>query len=156
MQSKILDFPPRVRGDQGTDNIEEARYMLSHPSRGPGRGSFIAGKSCHNQKIERFWRDLFYGCTFLLYYIFCYLEDRELLDISSATHMFCLHYIFTQRINQLFEMFEIGYDNHPLVLESNMTPAQLWLYGMVNYLGEGAPPKEDMSSFGIDCNVPLP
>ena len=70
--------------------------------------------------------------------------------------MFCLHYIFTQRIKQLFEMFEIGYDNHPLVSESNMTPAQLWLYGMANYLGEGAPLEEDMSSFGIDCDLPLP
>ena len=37
-----------------------------------------------------------------------------------------------------------------------MTPAQLWLYGMANYLGEGEPPEEDMSSFGIDYDGPLP
>ena len=53
-------------------------------------------------------------------------------------------------------MFGIGYDNQPLASESNMTPAQLWLYGMANYLGEGEPPEEDMSSFGIDYDGPLP
>ena len=47
-------------------------------------------------------------------------------------------------------MFEIGYDSHPLTSESNMTPAQFWLYGMANYVGEGGPPEEDMSSFGIE------
>ena len=37
-----------------------------------------------------------------------------------------------------------------------MTPAQLWLHGMANYQGEWEPPEEDMPSFGIDYDGPLP
>ena len=86
---------------------------------------------------------------------FAILKIRDYLT-SAMQLMFCLHYIFTPRINQHFEMFGIGYEHHPLASESNMTPAQLWLYGMANYLGEGEPPEEDMSSFGIDYDGPLP
>ena len=53
-------------------------------------------------------------------------------------------------------MFENSYDNHPLASESNMTPAQLWLYGMAKYQGEWELPEEDMLSFGIDYDGPLP
>ena len=85
----IHGFISRICGDQGTENYNVTWYMLSHPQRGPNRGSFIAGKNCHNQCIERLWVGVFYGCSALFYDIFYYLEETGYLDINDELHMLC-------------------------------------------------------------------
>ena len=47
-------LPSRVRADKGGENVQVAWFMLNHPQRGPGRGSFITGQLL-NTIHEAYW-----------------------------------------------------------------------------------------------------
>ena len=64
-------FPSRVRSDRGGENYLVSVLMCM--IRGANRGSLIAGRSVHNQRIERLWRDVFWFCI-STFYLLCRLR----------------------------------------------------------------------------------
>ena len=76
--------------------------MLSHPLQRPDRGSHIAGRSVHNQRIEPLWRDLFCGCLHVYYNLF-YAMERCVHQMSFIYLLFtvCMFQELTKQCNCL-------------------------------------------------------
>ena len=82
-----------------------AHYMLSHPARGPSRGSYIMGCSVHNSRIARLWRDVYQAVLSLFYDLFNFMESDRILDPDNEHNIFCLHVVFQPVINDMLSKF---------------------------------------------------
>ena len=56
----------------------------------------------------------------------------NILDASNEIHLFCLHVVYIPLIRQHLFDFVNGWNNHKLSTESNKTPLQLWVRGMLD------------------------
>ena len=128
-------LPSRIRTDKGLENIEISKFMLSDSRRGPGRGSVITGRSVHNTRIERLWRDVNTVVLYGIYDFFRDLEDFSILDVDSELHILCLHMVYMNAIRQKLYVFQQIMNDHPIRTEHNMSPKQLFVDGLHQIAG---------------------
>ena len=152
-------WPSRIRVDRGVENVLVCDAIVD--ARGAGRGSFIAGPSTHNQRIERLWRDVFRCVMHYFYYLFYALEDSGNLNIEDPTNMFALHFVFLPRINKALHEYQETFNHHGIRTANSWSPYQMWMNGMLhddNPLSHGDLDEDpdDLVFYGHDPQGPSP
>lgn len=118
-------IPRFVRTDYGTENYKVWQAMLDNHQ---GDDSFLPvllGSSVHNQRVERFNRDINRNIRDLYATLFYKLESKGILDCGNPLDKFSLHYVFIPRINRSLDSLSAVHNNHKISTEGNMTPNQL-------------------------------
>ena len=152
-------WPSRIRVDRGVENVLVCDAIVD--ARGAGRGSFIAGPSTHNQRIERLWRDVFRCVMHYFYYLFYALEDSGNLNIEDPTNMFALHFVFLPRINKALHEYQETFNHHGIRTANSWSLYQMWMNGMLhddNPLSHGDLDEDpdDLVFYGHDPQGPSP
>ena len=119
--------PLRVRTDKGLENIRVAEHMIDTR----GENSVVAGKSTHNQRIERLWRDVYDGVICYYYDLFHYMEDENILDPGNEVHLAALSYVFLEKINEKLDIWKTAWATHR-IRTVRTSPLRLFTAGAIN------------------------
>ncbi|KIY52358.1 hypothetical protein FISHEDRAFT_35598 [Fistulina hepatica ATCC 64428] len=101
---------------------------------GVSRGSYIWGRSVHNIRIERLWRDVTSGFGHKWWDFFTHLELVHGLNPDWDAHIWLLHYLFLPSINQdALEWAEV-WNHHDVTIRDARpdSPHAMFFFGALN------------------------
>ena len=121
----ITEFqcPYQVRGDKGSENRLIAKHMMI--LRGSDMNGFIGGRSTHNTRIERLWREYNNNVMDKFSQQFKHLEQIGILDRNNNIDIWALHKVYMQEIQNKLNEFRSYYNDHPIRTARGKTPKQM-------------------------------
>lgn len=139
-ENAIINYgviPKHVRSDYGTENVkvwEAMNNLVEDDSYHP----MLLGSSVHNQRVERFNRDINRNIRNKFAPILYSLENLGILDLSCELDVFALHYVFIPRVNAALTCLANTHNSHSIRTENNRTPNQIFSahgYTPANHVG---------------------
>jgi transposase InsO family protein len=117
--------PRLLRVDAGSENVAVGKFMFIVR----GVDSLLVGKSVHNQRIERFWRDLRIIVTDKYIQFFHSLGPLRV----QPEEIWVIQHLFLTRIQAELTSYQGAWNNHPMRMEHMRSPLQLNLAGTRSY-----------------------
>ncbi|KAK4700188.1 hypothetical protein P7C70_g6059, partial [Phenoliferia sp. Uapishka_3] len=121
----LLGVPSRVRADEGMESRGVEIFM--EECRGEGR--FLKGRSIHNVRIERLWRDVRKDVTEKYRRIFALLEGLGVLRPDDRVHRAVLFLVFQPRIEADLRTMAEAWNTHKVRTAEHQTPEGMWDLG---------------------------
>ncbi|KAI0702099.1 hypothetical protein C8Q76DRAFT_633024 [Earliella scabrosa] len=125
--------------------------------RGDSRGSYIWGRSVHNTRIEWLWVDVTGGFGGKWKVFFLDLEHSYGLDADCPSHIWLLHHLLLDGINEDAQEWAATWNAHRLQIrgERPASPREMFMFGMVTHGPRGLAdvldePVDDLANYGVD------
>ena len=76
-----------------------------------------------------------------------------MLDPDNDFDIFCLHYVFVPQINCALTYWKNVWVRHPIRSEHNMSPEQLWAFGLESITGSEMRIAQEIFHDEADVNI---